>query len=119
MWSARWGHAVVVLNQPQARSYLTDEENSARLQGANPVLVLLGGDDDLPRDTLNTTYASEMGIGQGKLRNDVWISNSQSSWRVDDRYFNTNGDTYFNPELIRSEMRWYEANKGRVSPATW
>jgi len=120
MWSARWGHAVVVLNQPQARSYLTDEENSARLQGVNPMLVLLGGDDGLPtRDALNSTYASEMGIGQGKVRNDVWVSSSQSSWRVDDRYYNTNRDTFFNSELIRSEMKWYEANPGRVSPATW
>ena len=55
MWSARWGHAVVVLNQPTPRSYLTEEKNSERLLDANPVLVLLGGDDGLPRDTLNVT----------------------------------------------------------------
>ena len=122
MWSARWGHAVVVLNQPSARPYLTEEENSALLRDANPILVLLGGDDGLPSDTSNVTHASEMGIGSGKLRNDVWIgqptsANSQSSWRVDDRYY-IDGET-FNPELIRSEMKWYEATPGRVSPATW
>ena len=55
MWSARWGHAVVVLNQSTARSYLTEEENSARLRDDNPVLVLLGGDDGLPRDSRNLT----------------------------------------------------------------
>jgi len=121
MWSARWGHAVVVLNQSSPRSYLTEEENSARLIDANPVLVLLGGDDGLPRDTLNVTYASEMGIGSGKLRNDVWVgqltSRSQSPWLVDDRYF-VDGATY-NPELIRSKMRWHEATPGRIAPATW
>ena len=56
MWSARWGYAVLVLNQPTSRSYLSEEENPERLQDANPVLVLLGGDDGLPRDTLNLTY---------------------------------------------------------------
>ncbi|KAL7533889.1 hypothetical protein ACHAXR_009001, partial [Thalassiosira sp. AJA248-18] len=121
MWSARWGHAVVVLNQSTARSYLTDEENSERLRDDNPVLVLLGGDDGLPRDPKNLTLASEMGIGSGKLRNDVWIgqltSGSQSPWRVDDRYY-ADGE-HFNPELIRSKMRWREANPGRVAPATW
>ena len=62
-----------------------------------------------------------MGIGTGKLRNDVWIgqltSGSQSSWRVDDRYF-LDGSS-FNPELIRSDMRWREVTPGRVAPATW
>lgn len=56
MWSARWGQAIVVLNQSTAKSYLTEEENSERLLGDNPVLVLLGGDDGLPRDTKNLTY---------------------------------------------------------------
>ena len=55
MWSARWGHAVVVLNQSIARSYLTEEENSEFARDANPVLVLLGGDDGLPRDIKNMT----------------------------------------------------------------
>ena len=55
MWSGRWGHAVVVLNQPTARSYLTEEENSQRVLDAKPELVLLGGDDGLPRDTQNVT----------------------------------------------------------------
>ena len=62
-----------------------------------------------------------MGIGSGKLRNDVWIgqltSGSQSPWRVDDRYF-VDGATH-NPDLIRSKMRWYEATPGRIGPATW
>ena len=62
-----------------------------------------------------------MGIGTGKLRNDVWIgqltSGSQSSWRVDDRYF-LDGSS-FNPELKRSDMRWREVTPGRVAPATW
>ena len=55
MWSARWGHAVVVLNQSTTRTYLTEEENSARLRDDNPVLVLLGGDDGLPSDSRNLT----------------------------------------------------------------
>lgn len=63
-----------------------------------------------------------MGIGSGKLRNDVWIgeltSGSQSPWRVDDTYFVDGGRT-FNPELIRSQMRWREATPGRIAPPTW
>jgi hypothetical protein len=55
MWSARWGHAVVVLNQATPRSYLTEEQNSARAKESNPILVLLGGDDGLPRGTKNAT----------------------------------------------------------------
>lgn len=54
MWSARFGHAVVVLDEPTARSYLTEEENSDLLREAKPVLVLLGGDDGLPRGTRNS-----------------------------------------------------------------
>ena len=117
MWSGRWGHAVVVLNQSLTRSYMTEEENSERARGANPVLVLLGGDDSLP----NITFAVEIGITTGKLRNDVWIgtltSGSQSSWEVDDRYFAD--DKSLNPQLIRSEMTWREATPGRAPPATW
>ncbi|KAL7555298.1 hypothetical protein ACHAWF_019048 [Thalassiosira exigua] len=120
MWSARWGHAVVVVNQSSARAYLTEEENSARLQDDSPAIVLLGGDDGLPRGAKNITSSSEMGIGAGKLRNDVWIgrlsSGSQSPWQVDDRNF---VDGEFNSDLIRSKMIWHEANSGRVAPATW
>ncbi|KAL7471825.1 hypothetical protein ACHAXS_012134, partial [Conticribra weissflogii] len=120
MWSARWGHALVVLNQAVARSYLTDEENSARAKNDRPVLVLLGGDDGRLRDSKNNTQ--DMGIGSGKLRNDVWIGElahgSQSLWRVDDKYFN-GGDKTFSPELIRSEMRWFLSNPGRIAPPSW
>eukprot|EP00804_Cyclotella_cryptica_P001587 CCRYP_014936-RB/>CCRYP_014936-RB protein AED:0.02 eAED:0.02 QI:12561/0.87/0.77/1/0.25/0/9/0/1053 len=121
MWSARWGHAAVVLNQSIPRRYLTDEENSARAKGSHPVVVLLGGDDGLPRDTNNLTTKSAWGIGSGKLRNDVWVgklaSASQSSWQVDDRFFADGG--MFTPNLIQSKMRWIEVNPGRIAPATW
>mmetsp|Transcript_4298 Transcript_4298/g.9268 ORF Transcript_4298/g.9268 Transcript_4298/m.9268 type:complete len:1107 (-) Transcript_4298:1229-4549(-) len=120
MWSARWGHALVVLNQAVARSYLTEEENSARAKNDRPVLVLLGGDDGLFGDSNNNTQ--DMGIGSGKLRNDVWIGElahgSQTSWRVDDKYFN-GGNNTFNPGLIRSEMRWFLSNPGRIAPQSW
>lgn len=66
MWSARWGHAVVVLNQSVVRSYLTEEENSERARDANPVLVLLGGDDGLPRDTRNGT-SGKLGVISGPV----------------------------------------------------
>ena len=46
----------MVLNQPTARSYLTEEENSKRLLNAKPVLLVLGGDDGLPRDTRNVSF---------------------------------------------------------------
>ncbi|KAL9186585.1 hypothetical protein ACHAXT_005823 [Thalassiosira profunda] len=123
LWSGRWGHAVVVLNQSTARSYLTEEENSERQRDDDPVLVLLGGDDGLPRGAWNATVdeSSEMGIGSGKLRNDVWVGRlapkGQSSWRVDDRYFYDEDE--FSPDLIRSTMRWREINPGRIAPATW
>jgi len=57
MWSARWGHAVVVINQPTPRSQRPPDgtqENSERLLDATPVMVLLGGDDGLPK-ALNLT----------------------------------------------------------------
>lgn len=121
MWSARWGHAVVVLNQTAARPYLTEDENSERARGSTPVLVLLGGDDGLPRGKKHVTLTSEMGIGSGKLRNDVWVgklsSGSQSSWRVDDGSY-VEGDE-FNNNLIRSEMKWIEATPGRIPPTMW
>ena len=117
MWSGRWGHSVVVFNQSITRSYLTEEENSERAQGANPVLVLLGGDDSLP----STSAAMKSGVTTGKLRNDVWIgelaSRSQASWEVDDRYFVD--DKLLNPQLIRSQMTWRETTPGRIAPATW
>lgn len=56
MWSARWGHAVVVLNQAIPRSYLTDEENSERAKNLDPILVLMGGDDGLPRGGKSTLF---------------------------------------------------------------
>ena len=64
--------------------------------------------------------ASELGIGSGKLRNDIWIGRlggSQSSWKVDDRYINNDGS--FNPNLIRSQMTWTEINPGRLPPPIW
>lgn len=57
MWSARWGHAVVVLNQAVPRKYLTAEQNSERAKDSKPILVLLGGDDGLPWDTGNTSFS--------------------------------------------------------------
>jgi hypothetical protein len=116
MWSARHGHAVVVLYEPVARSYKTEEENSELLRNAKPVLLLLGGDDGLPR-------ASEsVGYGYGKLRNDIWLvklsTSDLSSWRIDDDRYFLEGSSY-NPERIRPEMQWREVNPGRVVPATW
>jgi len=46
MWSARWGHAVVVANQTTAyRNDFTLEENSERASTLVPKLFVLGGDD--------------------------------------------------------------------------
>jgi len=60
-------------------------------------------------------------VGSGKLRNDVWVgqltSGSQSSWTIDDRYLHT--ENGYNPELMRSNMRWREVTPGRVAPPTW
>ena len=60
MWSGRYGHQVVVLNQHTPRNYLTDEENSQRAAKDDPILVLLGGDDSLPLDTKNVTSSECM-----------------------------------------------------------
>ena len=143
MWSARWGFGLVTVNQSLARDHFTEEENSARLLESDPALILLGGDDGLPRGARSITSckcprsflarplhiyncvaiptASEMGIGQGKIRNDVWIgkltSNSQSSWSVHDGFLRTDGE--FSHGLLRSEMIWREVNSGREPPATW
>ena len=46
MWSARWGHTVVVLNQTSSyRNDLSIEENSERAMTWVPKLFVLGGDD--------------------------------------------------------------------------
>ena len=46
MWSARWGHTVVVLNQTSSyRNDLSIEENSERAMTWIPKLFVLGGDD--------------------------------------------------------------------------
>ena len=46
MWSPRWGHAVVVLNQTSTyRNDLSVQENSQRVVGLVPKLFVLGGDD--------------------------------------------------------------------------
>ena len=46
MWSPRWGHSVVVVNQTSTyRNDLSIEENSFRANHFVPRIVLLGGDD--------------------------------------------------------------------------
>lgn len=56
MWSARWGHAVVVLEESSSQwPHPPDSETSDSLRGTSPVLILLGGDDGIPRDLLNLT----------------------------------------------------------------
>ncbi len=46
MWSARWGHAVTVIDQISAyRNDLSLEENSERAETLVPKLIVLGGDD--------------------------------------------------------------------------
>ena len=56
MWSARWGFGLVTVNQSLARDHFTEEENSARLLGSDPALILLGGDDGLPRGARNDAF---------------------------------------------------------------
>jgi len=46
MWTPRWGHAVVVMNQTSLyRNDLSIEENSERVNSFIPKVLLLGGDD--------------------------------------------------------------------------
>lgn len=46
MWSARWGHATVVVDQTSAyRNDLSLEENSERASTLVPKLFVFGGDD--------------------------------------------------------------------------
>lgn len=53
MWSARWGHAVVVLDE-----YVPEKNTLDQPPVSSPVIVLLGGDDGLPRDLMNITASS-------------------------------------------------------------
>ncbi len=56
MWSARWGHAVLVLEESSSQwSSPPDSETSDSMRGTKPILILLGGDDGIPRDFLNLT----------------------------------------------------------------
>lgn len=46
MWSARWGHTIVVINQTSMyRNDKTVEQNSKRAEDLVPEMILLGGDD--------------------------------------------------------------------------
>ena len=46
MWSPRWGHAIVVINQTSMyRNDMTVEQNSKRADELVPEMILLGGDD--------------------------------------------------------------------------
>jgi hypothetical protein len=46
MWTPRWGHSIIVLNQTSMyRNDLSIEENSFRANNYVPRLLLLGGDD--------------------------------------------------------------------------
>lgn len=53
MWSARWGHAVVVIDE-----YVNNTNTLNRPPVSSPVIVLLGGDDGLPRESMNITASS-------------------------------------------------------------
>jgi len=134
MWSARWGHALVIINQTSPRNDMTTEENSARIKEAQPRLVLLGGDDydankhanlfnSDTHDTVNSTSTKNR-LNGGGLRNDVWVSEPPSSrqdsagWAIESRYLRQNRGIV-NSNIVRSEMRWKQTNPGRHSPATW
>ena len=45
MWSARWGHSVIVFNSTSPRNDLTVEENSAKAEEMGEKIIVLGGDD--------------------------------------------------------------------------
>ncbi len=66
MWSARWGHAVVVLDEHLPVLEATDE-----LRVTNPVFVLLGGDDGLPRELFNFSTSYSEHVKHSTLRRDV------------------------------------------------
>ena len=48
LWSGRWGHTVVVLNDTTTKNYLSIEENSKRIKDLSPAILLMGGDDYQP-----------------------------------------------------------------------
>ena len=48
LWSGRWGHTVVVVNDTVTKNYLSIEENSRRIKNLTPAILLMGGDDYQP-----------------------------------------------------------------------
>mmetsp|Transcript_10681 Transcript_10681/g.16039 ORF Transcript_10681/g.16039 Transcript_10681/m.16039 type:complete len:1127 (-) Transcript_10681:12-3392(-) len=112
MWSARWGHAVVVFNQTIPRNDYTEEENSKLINEGMPKLVLLGGDDLVQRTLQGGVKASA-----GQFRNDIWWTEpplgTQLQWKMEEAH---SGLGY---PMAKSQMKWNQSNKGRVSPPKW
>ena len=119
-FSARWGHATVVIGASQ---------HEAESPNKIAKLILLGGDDyDLNRyeNIFGVTKASETGASSGGFRNDVWSSESSMSRTSDALHgrgyhsYNLRGTKNMTKGIhLKSEMSWREINPGTNPPATW
>lgn len=117
MWSARWGHSTVVLNQTSMhRNDLTAEENSNRSMHLITTLFLLGGDDYLQ-------YKDE--FSNGGFRNDVWYSEvssrSATTWSVRHQFLAINEKQMGlkSDKVVTSNMKWLCMNEGKKAPPFW
>lgn len=120
MWSGRWGHKVVVLNETLPRRDFSDEENANIVNTLQPRVLLLGGDDyvtDNFRKDLNRYRNKDRKVAGGKLRNDVWWTDppigSKKFWKVEKDGLNTGKDS------VKSEMRWQQSSSGKIAPSKW
>jgi len=88
MWSARWGHVATVFNDTTPRDDFSIDENSARLLGLRPKLLVLGGDDRVLDNHIFSEEEAKGGMfgeeqedgvvggpsAHGLFLNDVWWS---------------------------------------------
>mmetsp|Transcript_4837 Transcript_4837/g.9422 ORF Transcript_4837/g.9422 Transcript_4837/m.9422 type:complete len:1031 (+) Transcript_4837:94-3186(+) len=121
-WSARWGHAAVVINQTSPR--LIGQRSN--ITSSSPKLLLLGGDDY----DLNKFHGPDGESNGGGLCNDIWMtdpselqrvmrssSSSSSSISTSDGNGYLRGSTFNDPPNFNLRLLWNEINPGQNPPA--
>ena len=126
MWSARWGHAVVVANQTHPRNDFTEEENTELSNLGKPYLVLLGGDDyitDGYKSLISYTNHLSINSAGGQFRNDIWWMSppikTKYRWNVEGTNLHPRRNENNEPSTILSNTKWTQSNGGRIAPETW
>lgn len=118
-WSARWGHAAVVINQTSPR--LIGQHSN--ITSPSPKLLLLGGDDY----DLNKFHGPDGESNGGGLCNDIWMTDPSELQRVIRSSSSSGGggggngylrgSTFNYPPNFNLRLLWNETNPGQNPPA--